>query len=184
MSLNAKQQRFVDEYLKDSNATQAAIRAGYSKKTAGSIGDENLKKPDIKKEIKRRQAILTKKAGLTAEQIINEVSSLAFSNVADYMDVENNEIILKDWSKLSREQLAAVQEISVVREKYIKGHNSDDDKFLQIIKFKLHDKRPNLELLGRRFNAFPNKLQLSDPDDKPLEIVRVVINNQDAETST
>jgi phage terminase small subunit len=55
--LNDKQKLFINEYVKNPNATQAAIAAGYSKKTAGSIGDENLKKPEIKEEILRRQAI-------------------------------------------------------------------------------------------------------------------------------
>ena len=54
--LTAKQQRFCDEYLIDLNATQAAIRAGYSKKTAYSIGQENLKKPDISQYIEKRMA--------------------------------------------------------------------------------------------------------------------------------
>lgn len=51
MKLTAKQKRFCDEYLIDCNATQAAIRAGYSKKTAGATGYENLKKPQIKEYI-------------------------------------------------------------------------------------------------------------------------------------
>lgn len=54
VKLTNKQNRFVDEYLVDCNATQAAIRAGYSPSTAGSIGFENLKKPEIRNEIKKR----------------------------------------------------------------------------------------------------------------------------------
>ena len=64
--LTAKQQRFCDEYLIDLNATQAAIRAGYSQKTAYSIGVENLKKPEIKKHIDERMA--EKEAKLIASQ--------------------------------------------------------------------------------------------------------------------
>ena len=64
--LTAKQQRFCDEYLIDLNATQAAIRAGYSKKTAYSIGVENLKKPELKKYIEDRMA--EKEAALIADQ--------------------------------------------------------------------------------------------------------------------
>lgn len=64
--LTAKQQRFCDEYLIDLNATQAAIRAGYSKKTAYSIGVENLKKPELKKYIENRMA--EKEAALIADQ--------------------------------------------------------------------------------------------------------------------
>jgi phage terminase small subunit len=64
--LTAKQQRFCDEYLIDLNATQAAIRAGYSKKTAYSIGVENLKKPELKKYIDKRMA--EKESKLIADQ--------------------------------------------------------------------------------------------------------------------
>lgn len=66
MTLNKKQQRFCDEYLIDLNATQAAIRAGYSKKTAGQAGNENLRKPQISEQIKRRMA--EKESELIASQ--------------------------------------------------------------------------------------------------------------------
>lgn len=64
--LTAKQQRFCDEYLIDLNATQAAIRAGYSKQTAYAIGNENLNKPEIKSQIEKRMA--EKEAALIADQ--------------------------------------------------------------------------------------------------------------------
>lgn len=64
--LTAKQQRFCDEYLIDLNATQAAIRAGYSRKTAGKIGQENLTKPDIQCCIEARMA--EKESELIADQ--------------------------------------------------------------------------------------------------------------------
>jgi len=64
--LTAKQQRFCDEYLIDLNATQAAIRSGYSKKTAGRIGTENVKKPVIKDYIAKRMA--EKESALIADQ--------------------------------------------------------------------------------------------------------------------
>lgn len=64
--MTEKQKRFCDEYLIDLNATQAAIRAGYSKKTARAIGNENLMKPDIRRYIDDRMA--EKKAALIADQ--------------------------------------------------------------------------------------------------------------------
>lgn len=64
--MTAKQMRFCDEYLIDLNATQAAIRAGYSKKTAKAIGQENLTKPDIKEHIEQRMA--EKESELIADQ--------------------------------------------------------------------------------------------------------------------
>jgi phage terminase small subunit len=66
MAMTEKMQRFCDEYLIDLNATQAAIRAGYSEKTAGSMGAENLKKPEIQKYIEQRMA--EKDAALIADQ--------------------------------------------------------------------------------------------------------------------
>lgn len=68
--LTPKQQRFVDEYLIDLNATQAAIRAGYSPKTAYSIGDENLKKPEIKKAIEQAQKERSERTLVTQDDVI------------------------------------------------------------------------------------------------------------------
>jgi phage terminase small subunit len=69
--LTPKQAAFVREYLVDLNATQAAIRAGYSKSTAGQIGDENLKKPQIADAIAKAQGKRAEKVELTAEMVIN-----------------------------------------------------------------------------------------------------------------
>ena len=71
--LTAKQKMFCKEYLIDLNATQACIRAGYSKKTARSLGCENLTKPYIQQEIQRLKAIREKKVGLTAEKVLKDI---------------------------------------------------------------------------------------------------------------
>jgi phage terminase small subunit len=68
------------------NATQAAIRAGYSRKTAFVIGYENLKKPHIKAPIQKKIAELTRNAGITAERILNELAAVAFGNIYDLID--------------------------------------------------------------------------------------------------
>lgn len=73
MALTAKQQRFVEEYIIDLNATQAASRAGYSEKTAYSIGQENLKKPEIADEIEKRRSKLSEKAEISAEWVLREL---------------------------------------------------------------------------------------------------------------
>ena len=74
--LTAKQQRFCDEYLVDLNATQAAIRAGYSKRTAYSIGVENLKKPEIKKYIDERMAEKESKLIATQDEVLKYLTSV------------------------------------------------------------------------------------------------------------
>lgn len=75
-TLNPKQARFVAEYLIDSNATQAAIRAGYSAKTAGVIGCENLAKPNIAAAIKAKQGTILDRLGISAESVLAEVKAL------------------------------------------------------------------------------------------------------------
>ena len=84
--MTPKMQKFVDEYLVDLNATQAAIRAGYSKKTAYSIGVSNLKKPEIQAAIQKRQ----KSAAEKLEIIIEEaklISGIRRSDRARYKNL-------------------------------------------------------------------------------------------------
>lgn len=81
MALKPRQQLFVDEYMKDRNATQAAIRSGYSKKTAGSIGEENLKKPEISAEVQRRLAEAGKEHKIDKDRLLSELSKGAFHSI-------------------------------------------------------------------------------------------------------
>ncbi|WAW11236.1 terminase small subunit [Oxalobacter vibrioformis] len=74
--MTPKQKRFVEEYLIDLNATQAAIRAGYSEKTAGQIGEENLKKPEIANEIQRRTIERMKRTELSQDEVIEKLRDL------------------------------------------------------------------------------------------------------------
>ena len=83
MALNPKQQRFVDEYLVDSNATQAAIRAGYSVKTAHAIGHENLRKPEIADAIAQKQAKISNKLEITAEGLIRDTVKIKDAAMSD-----------------------------------------------------------------------------------------------------
>ena len=73
MALTPKQRRFTDEYAIDCNATQAAIRAGYSKSSAYSIGHENLNKPEIAAAIEERVTALSERAGMDAEWVLREL---------------------------------------------------------------------------------------------------------------
>lgn len=77
--LTPKQSRFIEEYMVDLNATQAAIRAGYSKKTAAAIGAENLTKPKIAAEIEKRQAAISEKLEITQETVAQELGKIAFA---------------------------------------------------------------------------------------------------------
>ncbi len=95
MALNPKQQRFVEEYLVDLNATQAAIRAGYSEKTAGVIGYENLKKPQIQSAIAAKQSERSAACGVTREWVISGLSSIANTSDKDSSRVRAYELLGK-----------------------------------------------------------------------------------------
>lgn len=74
--MTPKQQRFVEEYLIDLNATQAAIRAGYSVKTAGQIGEENLKKPEIAEAVAERIEKRSEQTGIDAAWVLQKAVEL------------------------------------------------------------------------------------------------------------
>ena len=74
--LTLKQKRFADEYIISGNATQAAIEAGYSKKTAGQIGEQNLKKLEIKKYIDKRLKEIESKKTATQQEVIQYLTSV------------------------------------------------------------------------------------------------------------
>lgn len=76
--LTPKQELFAKEYLKDKNATRAAKAAGYSKKTAEKIGSENIRKPEVKKEIDKGLQRQAKRIEISADKIIQEIADIAF----------------------------------------------------------------------------------------------------------
>ena len=86
MTLTDRQQRFVEEYLTDLNATQAAIRAGYSEDTARAIGCENLTKPDIAAAIEAAMAERSKRVQITADEVLRELVDVALGDVNELIE--------------------------------------------------------------------------------------------------
>jgi phage terminase small subunit len=160
--LTAKQQRFVDEYLIDLNATQAAIRAGYSEKTAYSVGHENLKKPEIQKAIQEAQNKRAERTEITQDMVLQELAKIGFSNMLDYMTITKDGDLVSDFSTLTRDQAAAISEVTV--ETYMDGRGEDAEE-VKRIKFKLSDKRAALVDMGRHLGMFKDKIEhdVSDP---------------------
>ena len=145
--LTAKQSMFVKEYLIDLNATQAAIRAGYSEKTAGKIGQENLIKPDVQAAIQIAMDSRASKLDITAERVLAEIAKMAFVNFQDLYDESGN---LIEVQNLPRDVAAAVSTIKI---------NLTEASALQEIK--LHDKGQALERLGRHLKLFTDKVEHS-----------------------
>lgn len=170
--LTAKQARFVDEYLIDLNATQAAIRAGYSKKTAGQIGDENLKKPQIKKAIEERQQKRSERTEITQDRVLQELAKIGFSNMLDYVNTTADGDLVTDFSTLTRDQAAAISEVTV--EEYVEG-KGDAARDVKRVKFKLGDKRAALVDMGRHLGMFKDKMEVTGENGKDLfPMIKVV----------
>ena len=113
--LTAKQQRFVDEYLIDLNATQAAIRAGYSEKTAFSIGTENLRKPLIQKAIQQRKQAREQRTEITQDRVIQELAAIGFARATDYAKiVPGGGVDFVSTDELTESQKAAVVSIKAL----------------------------------------------------------------------
>ena len=159
MALTPKQEMFVKEYLIDLNATQAAIRAGYNKNTAYSIGEENLKKPEIQAAIQKAMDERADRTNITADKVLSELAQIAFDDISNYLDFEMDEQTkqIKVTVKKSKEiDTRSISEISLGK----------DGQF----KFKLYCKDNALVQLGKHLGIFNDKLELMGKDGAPIEI--------------
>lgn len=158
MALTAKMIRFAEEYIVDLNATQAAIRAGYSQHTAKSIANENLTKPDLQEYVQKLMAERSKRTEITADSVLREYAKLGFSNITDYLKVADQTFVVDgntitqqsvqifDTDKVDRVKLDAVAEIKQTKEG---------------ISLKLHDKKGALDSIARHLGMFKDEVKLS-----------------------
>lgn len=156
--LTPRQAAFTQEYLVDLNATQAAIRAGYSAKTAYRTGADNLRKPQIAAAIQEAQEARAERTRITQDRVAEEIAKLAFSNMLDYMTVTSDGYAVVDLSALTRGQAAAITELQV--DEYVEGRD-DDARLVKRIKFKLTDKKGALELLGKHLGMFTDRVDVT-----------------------
>lgn len=156
--LTPKQQAFVREYLIDLNASAAARRAGYSPKTAGRTGNENLQKPVIATAIQKAMSERAQRTNITADRVLHELSLLAFSNMLDYLRVTPDGDAYVDLSDLTREQAAALTEVQV--EDFVEGRG-EDSRDVRRVKVKVSDKKSALELLGKHLSLFTDRVDVT-----------------------
>ena len=151
IKLTPKQKLFVKEYLIDFNATKAAIRAGYSKKTAHSIGSENLTKPEILLCLQNEVSAKIEKIDDLSDSIIKELKKIAFSDIKDFLSFDENGVTFHDSDDVDGTVIS-----EVLSTETITGKGEDANKRVQL-KMKLHDKIKALELLGRYKMLFTDK---------------------------
>lgn len=160
--LTAKQARFVEEYLIDLNATQAAIRAGYSKKTARQVGAENLSKPVIMSAISDAQAARSHKTQITQERVLEELAKVGFSDIRSMFD--NGQ--LRGVDSLPDDVAGAVSSIEVISKPGLPDEDGNRE-IEHIHKIKLWDKLSAFEKLGKHLGMFDGA---ESPDDEALPV--------------
>ena len=164
--MNVKQKRFCAEYLVDLNATQAAIRAGYSPASAGSIGYELLKKPDMRARIDKGIAEQERRTGINADRVLRELGRIAFVSAPDLVNMDD--ATLKEGA--SADDLAAIASVKV---KTIPGPMGDGFER----EIRLADKLKALELIGKHLGMFTDKVELNAVE--AVQIVDDIPDRQD-----
>jgi len=153
--LTPRQRLFVHEYLADLNATQAASRAGYSRKTAPEQGARLLKNVKVAAVISRAQKKRAKRLEITADMWLRELWIIGHSDIKDYLTIdEGGSIIAKTFEEMPEEASRALEAIEENRT--IKESSSGDESNIinSKIKFKMHCKIPALDLIGKHLGFF------------------------------
>ena len=163
--MTPKQALFVEEYLKDLNASAAAARAGYSAKMAGRIGWQLLEKPRIQSAIQSAQRERSARTGVTADRVIKEIARIAFSALRSVMSWGNGGVTLRESSELTDDEAAAVSEV-------IETTTKDGGS----VKVKMHSKTDALDKLCRHLGLF--KEQSVDDKDRVLPVKIVLVDGR------
>jgi phage terminase small subunit len=188
MTLTPKQQRFVDQYLIDLNATQAAVRAGYSAKTAHSAGPRLLENVGVAAAIQAAFAARSERVQITQDQVIAEFAKIGFADLRKA--VKWKTILLEpeaaEASAIDQAAgaLTAVQIVELIDSAELDPATaaaiSEVSQGKSGLKIKLHDKVGALTQLGRHLGMFTDKTEVSGPNGAPLEVA--VVDRPPAET--
>lgn len=152
MALTPRQARFAEEYLVDLNATQAAIRAGYSSKTAHSAGPRLLENVGVQAAIARAMEERSRRTALTADRVLEEIAKIAFSDVRRLFDGEGNALRPGD---LDDDTAAAIASIKVTEQRRPDGDGKADME--QVREVRMVDKLGALNLAARHLGLLVDK---------------------------
>nr|WP_295680334.1 terminase small subunit [uncultured Lachnoclostridium sp.]DAE03935.1 MAG TPA: Terminase small subunit [Myoviridae sp. ct2cn10] len=178
--LTAKQEAFVKEYLIDLNATQAAIRAGYSVNRASELGYQLLQKTTVSKAIARAMEDRSKRTGITADMVINELAQIAFANGTDFakvvekpMIVNNSYVMDPDTGQLktyTAVELIPTDKLPEDKRKAVAGIK--EGKYG--IEVASCDKVKALELLGRHLGMFKDKVEITGLNEEKSKLDGII----------
>lgn len=198
--LNAKQARFVREYLIDLNATQAAIRSGYSEQTAYSQGQRLLNHVEVASGIEAGMAKRAARTEVTADRVLSELAKIAFASLGDVTDWGTKEVAFGfdgDGKKLAPEDIGEAALVRYVEAPFVTPINRDalpadvkaavsevaltKDGF----RIKMHDKLGALTQIGRHLGMFKDKVEHTGENGLPLTaVLNVTIGGARSEPSS
>lgn len=178
--LTPQQARFVEEYLKDLNGTQAALRAGYSPNGAGVKASQLLAIAKIRDAVERGKAVRSARVGVTQDEVLNELNILATACIDNYIISDDG--YLKPAPNAPEGVMRAVQ--SVDRKKRVYLDKDGGVSHIEYeLKFKLWDKPGQLKLLGRHagVKAMFDRVEVSGPDGGPIvtQVTRRIVDAKD-----
>jgi len=162
--LTPKQEHFCHEYLLDLNATQAAIRAGYSPKTAAVQSSDLLTKPNIQNFISQLQGKRVNAVRIDAEAILKELYDLAMVDITQAYDEAG---WLKPLTEIPENVRRAISYLEV--NELFDGSGPDKHIIGVNRKIKFYDKPKSLELLGKHLKLFTEKHEITGKDGGPIE---------------
>lgn len=160
--LTDRQRLFLDEYMIDRNATQAATRAGFG--SAEVMGPRLIKRPHIAAAIAERVEQQSERTGITADRVLAEIAKVAFSDLRRVFTPGGNLLPLQD---IDDETAACLSSIEIVTRKVPGGEEAEVE---HVAKIKLWDKMNALEKLGKHLGLFADKVEHTGKDGGPIEI--------------
>jgi phage terminase small subunit len=164
MALNDKQRRFAAEYLKDQNATQAAIRAGYSEKTAGSQGHDLLKKPEIRLMLDKKLSKIEEKAEFTVEQAVRQLQRMVMFDPRKLFAPNGQPLAIGDLDDDTAMVIAGLD----VTEEY-EGSGKDRVFKGYTKKYKLNDRLGAVNTALKMFGKLSDRVEHTGKDGGPIE---------------
>jgi phage terminase small subunit len=153
--LTEQQERFVQEYLVDMNATKAAERAGYSQKTAYAQGFRLLKHAEVAQRLRILQEKRAARVEITADRVLEELKELAFSDVTHYQVDADGKLALAEGAPGY-----AMRAISLVKHKSTTYGEGEHARTEHSVEIRLWDKPNTLKLAGRHVGLFPDKFAI------------------------
>jgi len=167
MALTPKHELFAREYLKDLNAVQAALRAGYSPGYAAGASKELLGHPEVAAYVAERFAERTKQLQIDANEVLNEIRDIALADPADgYTEHGAFHRSIHDLPRGLRRTIASIK-----TKDYFEGEGADRRHIGEIVEVKFHDKVRTLDMLMRHLSLYRDTLQLEGLDDMAERIV-------------